>query len=186
MNLSELRELYQRPGPWASVYVDASSDTADAGRRVDLAARAVTQAVEETAAEVVILAGDIRARQLLAEHLPPAVTRRLVETEAGARAAGADPTPLDEAVERTVDDLVTRRHDEVLDRFRAGLPDGLAVTGRSAVRRALAWGQVDTVLLDVDPSDEDAEELVASAAGIDADLVVVGPDAGLSERVGAV
>ncbi len=35
---SATRALYQRPGPWASVHVDVSRDTADTGKRIDPAA----------------------------------------------------------------------------------------------------------------------------------------------------
>src|SRR4051812_4416053 len=36
MKLSFLRPLYERPGPWASVYLDVSRDTEDAAKAVDL------------------------------------------------------------------------------------------------------------------------------------------------------
>lgn len=177
------------PGGWSQRrYQQAAEETWE--HTAKEVAEAVVHAVEETGAEVVILAGDVRARQLLAEHLPPLVTDRLVETDAGQRAAGADPAPLDDAVQAAVRDLVGRRHEAVLDRYRAGLSDGLAVTGRAAVRHALEWAQVDTVLLDVDSAtgkgEVEVEGLVEAAAGTDAELVVVGAGEGLSEGIGAV
>jgi peptide subunit release factor 1 (eRF1) len=94
---------------------------------------------------------------------------------------------LDAAVEEAVRDLVTSRQQDVLDRYREGLAHGLAATGLAEVRRALDWGQVDTLLLDVDQSGGTAEELVAAAAGTEADLIWVGTDQErLSEGVGAV
>jgi len=43
MPLSFLRPLYTRPGPWASVYLDASHDTEDAAKILDLRWRAARE-----------------------------------------------------------------------------------------------------------------------------------------------
>ena len=50
MELSFLRPLYARPGPWASVYLDASRDTADASSAH--ATRTDTSAVGEAICSV--------------------------------------------------------------------------------------------------------------------------------------
>jgi len=175
-----------RPGGWSQPrYQRAAEENWD--RNAKEVAEAIAHAVDEVGAEVVILAGDVRARQLLAEHLPPAVARRVTQTDAGSRAAGADPEPLDEATEEAVRVLVARRHDELLDAYRAGRAHGLAVAGVAAVRTPLEWGQVETLLISTELPDDPGEELVAGAVGEDAEVVLVAPDQErLPEGVGAV
>lgn len=50
MRLSLLRPIIPHDGPWASVYVDASHSTEDAGKRQELTARATTQELAERGA----------------------------------------------------------------------------------------------------------------------------------------
>lgn len=45
MNLSMLRPLYDRPGPWASVYLDASHHTEDAAKVTELRWRAAAESL---------------------------------------------------------------------------------------------------------------------------------------------
>jgi hypothetical protein len=51
MQLSDLRPLYARPGPWASVYLDASRDTEDAAAALNLRWRALQEELEHQRAE---------------------------------------------------------------------------------------------------------------------------------------
>lgn len=51
MQLSFLRPLYARPGPWASVYLDASRDTHDAAAALDIRWRALKEELEHQRAE---------------------------------------------------------------------------------------------------------------------------------------
>jgi hypothetical protein len=51
MQLSDLRALYARPGPCASVYLDASRDTEDAAAALDLRWRALQEELEHQRAE---------------------------------------------------------------------------------------------------------------------------------------
>ncbi|RQX28986.1 peptide chain release factor 1, partial [Micromonospora chalcea] len=93
MQLSFLRPLYNRPGPWCSVYMDASRDTQDARAQVDLRWRALkgdllsqgadpvtVEAVEEVVRRHQPMPGDYgiavfatRGRVVLTEYLsaPP-------------------------------------------------------------------------------------------------------------------
>ena len=175
-----------QPGGWSQPRYQRAAQT-NWERNAKEVAEAIAQAVDEVGAEVVVLAGDVRARQLLGEHLPATVAERLVATDAGSRAPGADPQPLDEATERAVQELVERRYRDLLDAYRAGLAHGLAVGGLAAVRTPLEWGQVQTLLLHRDVAGGTADPLVWAAVGQDADVVLV--DAGherLPEGVGAV
>jgi hypothetical protein len=175
-----------QPGGWSQPRYQRAAET-NWERNAKEVAEAIAHAVDEVGAEVVVLAGDVRARQLLAEHLPPAVVQRVVQTDAGSRAPGADPEPLDEATEEAVRALVARRYAEVLDAYRAGRAHGLAVAGLPEVRTALEWGQVETLLISPELPDEQVDELVAGAVREDADVVLVAPDQEpLPEGVGAV
>lgn len=51
MQLSFLRPLYDRPGPWCSVYLDASADTEDAHAALDLRWRALRDRLQEQGAD---------------------------------------------------------------------------------------------------------------------------------------
>ncbi len=175
-----------QPGGWSQPRYQRAAET-NWERNAKDVAEAIARAVDEAGADVIVLAGDVRARQLIGEHLPVAVTERVVETEAGSRAAGADPEPLDEATEQAVQALVERRHEQVLDAYRAGLAHGLAVAGLSALRTPLEWGQVETLLLHPDVPGETADGLIWAAVGQDAEVMLVAPEQErLPEGMGAV
>lgn len=174
-------------GRSAPRYQRAAEETWD--RNADDVAKAVADLTHRVGAEVVILAGDVHARRLCKENLPSAVLDRLVETDVGSRAPGADPHALDEVTERVLAEHLAARHSAITDRFkRGGGADG--VTGLPAVVRALAEAKVDTLLLEDDPSSTDElwigeapTELAASeeelrAAGV-ADPLKVRADAAI-------
>jgi hypothetical protein len=175
-----------QPGGWSQPrYQRAAEENWE--RNAKEVAEAIAHAVDEVGAEVVIVAGDVRARQLLVEHLPAAVAKRVTQTDAGSRAPGADPEPLDEATEEAVRALVAGRYQEVLDAYRAGRAHGLAVAGLSEVRTPLEWGQVETLLVGTELPDDPGDELVAAAVTEDAEVVLVAPDQEpVPEGVGAV
>jgi hypothetical protein len=55
MQLSTLRPLYERPGPWASVYLDASRDTEDAVKAIELRWRAAREVLERAGCDAATL-----------------------------------------------------------------------------------------------------------------------------------
>jgi hypothetical protein len=202
------------PGGWSQARYQREAETTWQRNTGDVAA-ATTDLADALGPDVLVLAGDVRARQLLLEQLPKRWQERAVVTDAGSRAAGADPEPLDDATTLAVADVADRRTREAVDRFgaQAGLGNGLA-----AVVTALQREQVEAVLIVDDPSSTDelwigpepaqlaldpaqlrgmgVEEpvrvradaaLVRATAGTGADLVLVGPDdADLRHGVGAV
>jgi hypothetical protein len=171
-------------------------------------AAATAQLAETVGADVIVVAGDIRARELLAERLPARWRDRVVPTEGG----GGE---IDDATATAVAEVAARRAADALDRF--GAQQG-AANGLPAVVAALQKAQVETLLLVDDPSSTDrawigpepghlaldrAElealgverpeptradaALVRALVGTDADLILVGPDeAPLDGGVGAV
>src|SRR3712207_6427109 len=63
MDLSFLRPLFDRPGPWVSVYLDASRDSENAGHEVDLRWRALRATLEEQHADAATVDAVERAIQ---------------------------------------------------------------------------------------------------------------------------
>ncbi|MBV7706215.1 hypothetical protein NOVA_25865 [Nocardia nova] len=55
MTISGLRELTERPGPFASVYIETVSDTEDAAHQQRLRSRAVRETLDEDGAESAVL-----------------------------------------------------------------------------------------------------------------------------------
>jgi hypothetical protein len=203
-----------KAGGWSQARYQREAETTWQRNAGDLAA-ATADLADALGPDVLVLAGDVRARQLLLDQLPKRWQERAVVTDAGSRAAGADPEALDDATTVAVAEVADRRTREAVDRFgaQAGLGNGLA-----ASVTALQREQVETVLIVDDPSSTDelwigpeaaqlaldpaqlramgVEEpvrvradaaLVRAIAGTGADLVLVGPDdADLRHGVGAV
>ena len=84
MQLSFLRPLYDRPGPWCSVYVDASADTEDAHAALALRWRALArQLTDQGADEATVAALEGPEVKNVAPVSPLEVHNRLVEGLAG-------------------------------------------------------------------------------------------------------
>jgi hypothetical protein len=78
-----------------------------------------------------------------------------VQTDAGARHAGADEAALDDVTIQAVADVADRHTREAIERYEAQRGDDTAGTGLADVVTRLQRGQVDTVLLVNDPSSTD-------------------------------
>ena len=116
-------------------------------------AAAAAELADEIGAEVLVVGGDVRAVQLLVDQLPARWRDRVVRTEAGSRAPGADNGGLDEITLRSVAEVAERHTRSALDRFLIQYGNDLAAgTGLEAVVAGLQRGQVDTVLMVDDPS----------------------------------
>jgi hypothetical protein len=128
-------------------------------------ARVINAAVERTAADVVVLAGDIRARQLVRERLPKVLAGRVVEVEHETSVrphpesrvrARREPTVhdpiLDAATRAAIGAVARERRSEVLDRFHNGLSSGDSVQGVEQVCAAARDLRIDTLLISRDPS----------------------------------
>jgi hypothetical protein len=103
--------------------------------------------------QLVVLAGDVRARHLVADALGehPGLTVRMVEE--GGRAAGSSEEALERAVHDEVLRHVWRERRAVLDRLQQNLGRGVyAVAGVGPVVAALRKAQVDTLVVSDDPS----------------------------------
>lgn len=141
-----------KPGGWSAPrYQRAAEVTWE--RNAAEVAEAVAELADETGAEILVVAGDPRSRPLLIEHLPTRWQTRVVETDRGSRAVGADPEQLDDVTLVAVAECAAERTTEVIDRFGMEWGRGeAAASGLPAVVGALQRGQVDTLLLVDDPS----------------------------------
>ncbi|HST47377.1 Vms1/Ankzf1 family peptidyl-tRNA hydrolase [Jatrophihabitans sp.] len=105
--------------------------------------------------QVVLLAGDVRARTLVSEELAKVLPQRVGvrQLEHGARAEGASREALDAEVRSALlHHLWAERHDVLARLQQAVGRHDYAVTGIPAVLDALRKAQVDTLVLSDDPS----------------------------------
>ncbi|WP_261163769.1 Vms1/Ankzf1 family peptidyl-tRNA hydrolase [Microbacterium sp. Marseille-Q6965] len=110
-------------------------------------AEAVERLVREHAPRFVAIAGDVRARQLLRDHLGTATRARVVDVDAHTRAAGSDDAALGSAVAEALDEAVRADLAAVVDRASAG-GGASGARGTAEVIAALQQARVDTLLLD--------------------------------------
>jgi len=139
---------------WSERHFQNRVDNSWAENAADVA-ESVSQHVKEVAAQLVLVAGDVRARTLVleavAERVPPAV--EITETAAGGRADGAALEPIEQAVHDAILRIRWRHRRAVLERLRQGVGRGdYAVAGIEPVLQALRNGQVETLVISDDPS----------------------------------
>jgi hypothetical protein len=147
-------------GGWSQLNYERSTSTVW-DRNVRNVVDAVTEAADRMGADVIIAAGDVRARRTLIDRLPKRWAGRVVESEAGSRAPGSDPSTLDDVTADAVARVASDRRAELLDRYRMDLSRGRAREGVAPVTEA-AWHAAMDVLFVTD--------------GADASLVWIDPD----------
>ncbi|MCV2490007.1 Vms1/Ankzf1 family peptidyl-tRNA hydrolase [Geodermatophilus sp. YIM 151500] len=179
-------------------------------QNADKVAEVIDQLVGQISARFVLLAGEERARAVLADRVTSRVRDVLVTMDEGGRAAGADREPIDRRAAELVAEHEAREDARVLEQVQAASAHGLAVTGTDAVVEALRKAQVETLVLaddlrgetllvgdtplvlGVDQHDMDAlgthgtvvpadRALLAAVAASDAEVVVV-PRAALPDK----
>jgi hypothetical protein len=139
---------------WDERHFQNRVDNSWAANARDVAAE-VRQQAQEVGAEMVVLAGDPRARSLLHEDVPAVLdpSVEVVEIEAGVRADGASEESLDTAVHDALLQHSWRRRRDVLAHLQQNLGrDRYAVAGVSEVVEAVRRSQADTVVLSDDPT----------------------------------
>jgi Bacterial archaeo-eukaryotic release factor family 2 len=116
-------------------------------------AAAVHEILARATAKLVVVAGDVRARALIADALgtPPGVHVRVIEE--GGRGAGSSDEALQRAVHGEVLREVWRERREVLEHLQQNLGrQEYATAGVEPVVDALRMAQVDTLVISDDPS----------------------------------
>jgi hypothetical protein len=102
----------------------------------------------------VLIAGDVRARNILAGSAGDLWKDLVVTMDEGGRAAGADREPVDRRAGELVAEHEARACAEVLEQIQAAGAHGLSATGKEAVVEALRKGQVETLVLADDPGED--------------------------------
>ncbi|RIJ48500.1 hypothetical protein DZG00_12490 [Clavibacter lycopersici] len=115
-------------------------------------AEVVDRVVRRHRPRLLVVAGDIRARQLLEGELGPEARAVLAVEPTNTRADGSDAQVLEDRVHAELQRILAAGERDVLDRVAQhdGRGDGWAETRVGAVVRALASAQVDTLVLDAD------------------------------------
>jgi hypothetical protein len=112
------------------------------------------RAADEVGAEIIIVTGDVRAVELLEEHLPDRVLRRIKEVSGGGRAADGSSEHLEEEVHRWVMTAVARSTVALLEKFREERGQReRAADGPDATLLALSMSEVDVLLVHDDWQD---------------------------------
>jgi hypothetical protein len=117
----------------------------------DEVADQVTSMVRRLSPRFVLVAGDVRARQILTDRASDSWKDLVVSIDEGGRAAGADREPVDRRAAELVAEHEARECADVLEKIQAAGAHGLAVTGLDRVVEALRKGQVETLVLADDP-----------------------------------
>ncbi|WP_019484110.1 MULTISPECIES: baeRF2 domain-containing protein [unclassified Arthrobacter] len=124
----------------------------------------IDRVVRNSRAKLLILAGDIRARNLVAEQLSEASRAILSVVESHTRTDGADRDAFAREVSSRVAACVAGEQQQLLERFenQQGREHPESVAGLGAVVHALQQGQVGTLLIERSAWDE--QRLLALAA----------------------
>lgn len=114
-------------------------------------AETVSRQADAYHAQLIVVGGDVRARELLMDRLPERHHGHAVTAAHGARAAGIDREMWDAEVADLLRSYRSRRRSERIAAFREGHGRGDAVAGLAEVVAALRAGQADVVLVN-DPA----------------------------------
>ena len=145
-------------GGWAQDrYQNRSENLWEANARQ--VAEAVESGVKRVAAQVVVVTGDVRARNALVEALGEHARGLVVQLEHGTRHEGGDEEKMRAAVDEVVsrvaadqDQAVVERFSEAQGRAASGVDDVLAMAGLSDTVGALRAAAVETLLIVDDPT----------------------------------
>ena len=178
-------------GDWAQKQFQQTAENTWAKNARDVADE-IRSGLRSHRAEVVVLAGDERARHLVAEALD-GVQVPLVHAESGGRAAGASQSALWDEVRRIVAGLEAHADHETIERLEAASGQSeAAASGLDEVLAALVRGQVERLVLDpaklqdetVDPADHPGLAVPETAAGPQpADRVLVAAAAATNAEI---
>jgi len=120
----------------------------------DEVAERIASMVRRLGPRFVLVAGDVRARQILTDRAGNLWSDLIVSMDEGGRAAGADREPVDRRMTELIAEHEARADAEVLEQVQAARAHGLSVTGTAAVVEALRKGQVETLVVTDDPEDD--------------------------------
>ena len=140
-------------GGWAHHRFQHNTENKWVHNADDVASR-VTSMAQRLSPRFVLVAGDVRARQILTDRAGDSWSDLVVTIDEGGRAAGADREPVDRRAAELVAEHEARELARTVEQVEAAAAHGLSVTGREAVVDALRKGQVETLVLADEPEDE--------------------------------
>ncbi|MGY1773115.1 baeRF2 domain-containing protein [Blastococcus sp. SYSU D00813] len=114
----------------------------------------ISSMVRRLSPRFVLLAGDVRARQILSDRASELWNDLIVSMDEGGRAAGADREPVERRTAELVAEHEAHEEAETVEKIASAGAHGLAVTGTASVVEALRKGQVETLVLADRPDDE--------------------------------
>ena len=101
----------------------------------DNVAERIASLVRRLQPRFVLLAGDVRARQILTDRASDLWSELIVSMDEGGRAAGADREPVERRMHELVAEHEARECAEILEKVQAAGAHGLSVTGLDRVVR---------------------------------------------------
>ncbi|TFC93688.1 hypothetical protein E3T28_16290 [Cryobacterium sinapicolor] len=110
-------------------------------------AAAIDEVVRDSKAELLMLTGDVRARQLLVDQLSPTSREVLQVLPTNTRPGGAAQEELEGDLNRHLAAILAQEEHDALERLGAGQGSGLSELDFAAVVRALQQHQVDVLML---------------------------------------
>jgi hypothetical protein len=110
-------------------------------------AAAIDEVVRDSKAELLVLTGDVRARQLLVDQLSPPSREVLHVVPTNTRPDGAAQDELEGDLHRHLAAILAQDVHDALERLGTGRGNGLSEIDFAAVVHALQHGQVDVLLL---------------------------------------
>ncbi|MCW2700264.1 MAG: hypothetical protein JWQ45_1799 [Blastococcus sp.] len=114
----------------------------------------ISSMARRLAPRFVLVAGDVRARQILTDRASDLWSDLIVSMDEGGRAAGADREPVDRREAELVAEHEARECAEVIEQIASASAHGLSLTGTALVVDALRKNQVETLVLADRPDDE--------------------------------
>jgi hypothetical protein len=120
----------------------------------DAVAEQITSMARRLSPRFVLVAGDVRARQILTDRAGDLWSDLVVTMDEGGRAAGADREPVERRMNELVAEHEARECAEILEQIQAAGAHGLAVRGVKDVLEALRKSQAETLVLSDDQPDE--------------------------------
>ena len=137
-------------GGWAHHRFQHNAENKWVHNADDVASR-ITSMARRLSPRFVLVAGDVRARQILTDRAGDVWSDLVVSMDEGGRAAGADREPVERREAELVAEHEARECAEILEKVQAAGAHGLSVTGLDRVVEALRKGQVETLVLADDP-----------------------------------
>jgi len=111
-------------------------------------ADAIDEIVRDSGAELLVVTGDVRARQLLVAQLARATRDILTVVPTNTRPGGATTHDLEEDLDRHLASILAQDEYDALERLESGRGEGLAEIDFADVVRLLQQGQVEVLILD--------------------------------------